>query len=185
MSLFYIYIYICRFLWPPPFNYPLASFGPIGLFSIFFKFYDFLGGFLSPPSHIMSKSRTLRKFPQLNDNVKFCIVFYEGQHNDSRTNLSISLTSCDVGATIVNHVNVVGMIHNSDQVTGVYCVDSLEESEEAFEVKGKVVILCGGPITDELRNLDGVKTRAVMGSSGTHIVLPSYLAPSHMVDHLL
>lgn len=170
------------FLWPPPFMYPLASLGSFGLFSIFFKFYDMLGEFTSPPSHIMSKARTLRKFPQLHDRVKFCVVFYEGQHNDSRTNTSIAVTAADYGATIANHVSVVGFMKDGEKVNGVYCEDSL--GKEKFEVRGKMVILCGGPLTDELRSLDSLESlekRAVQGASGTHIVLPSYLAPSHMV----
>ncbi len=30
------------FIWPPPFSYPPASLGPLGLFPIFFKFVSFL-----------------------------------------------------------------------------------------------------------------------------------------------
>lgn len=214
------------FLWPPPFGYPLASLGSFGLFSIFFKFYDMLGEFSSPPSHIMTKARTLRKFPQLDDRVKFCVVFYEGQHNDSRTNTSIAMTAADHGAIIANHVSVVGLIQkdegnavsmydqddkNSEHVYGVYCQDNLNheidqdgipvlDSENVFEVRGKVTILCGGPLTDSLRSLNMSPTtkeveaekkkksegfvRAVQGATGTHIVLPSYLAPSHMVPYL-
>lgn len=48
-------------IWPPPFGYVPASLGPLGLFPLFFKFYDFLGNFSSPPSHIMTTSRAARK----------------------------------------------------------------------------------------------------------------------------
>lgn len=48
-------------LWPPPFNFPPAALGPLGLFSAFFKFYDSLTGFTCPPSHIMNNSRAQRK----------------------------------------------------------------------------------------------------------------------------
>lgn len=49
------------FLWPPPFQgNPFGSFGPLGIFPLFFKFYDSLCGFRCPPSHIMTKARTYR-----------------------------------------------------------------------------------------------------------------------------
>jgi len=32
-------------LWPPPFGFLPAALGPLGLFPIFFKFYDMMGGF--------------------------------------------------------------------------------------------------------------------------------------------
>ncbi len=60
-------------IWPPPFDYPPAALGPLGLFPLFFKFYDALGSFASPPSHIMTPARTKRKFPQMiNTALKYC-----------------------------------------------------------------------------------------------------------------
>ena len=41
----------------PPFGYLPAALGPLGLFPLFFKFYDALSGFNCPPSHIMKPSR--------------------------------------------------------------------------------------------------------------------------------
>ena len=46
-------------------RYPPAIFGPVGLFSMFFKFYDGMCGFSCPSSHILSRKRAARIFPQL------------------------------------------------------------------------------------------------------------------------
>ena len=181
-----------------------------------------------PPSHIMTKQRTLRKFPQLHDGVKYCVVFYEGQHNDSRTNVALALTAADHGAAVANHAEVVGMMREfedgggrgSGRVVGVRVRDRLAPSgaistsgeEDAavgttVDVRGKVIMFCGGPFTDELRDIehesggggsegnDGGQPeaaslsmeridRAVKGASGIHVVLPGYFAPSGigMVD---
>ena len=129
----------------------------------------------------MTKQRTLRKFPQLHDGVKYCVVFYEGQHNDSRTNVALALTAADHGAAVANHAEVVGMIREfegggggsgSGRVVGVRVRDRLapsgggtsgkEEQEEdaaaaagaTMDVRGKVVMFCGGPFTDELRDIE-------------------------------
>ena len=84
------------FLWPPPFGFVPAALGPVGLFPMFFKMYDAMGGFCSPPSHIMWPSRAVRKYPQLaNDKIKYCSIFYEGQHDDARTNLAIGTRFID------------------------------------------------------------------------------------------
>lgn len=199
-------------IWPPPFGYPPAALGPLGLFTVFFKFvslflsfflslcccfcadgfyhlsccdfqYDALSGFNCPPSHIMTKSRAKRKFPQLaNNKVKYCSVFYEGMHDDARTNLAIAQTAAKEGAAIANYCEVVSLLkENSSQperVTGAMVRDVV--TNETFPVRAKSILLCGGPFTDELRNMedDQATNRAVTGASGIHIILPSYFAPS-------
>jgi len=166
-------------IWPPPFNYPPAALGPLGLFPLFFKFYDSLCGFSCPPSHIMTRSRARRKFPQLaNHEVKYSSIFYEGQHDDARTNLAIALTAAQEGADIVNYANVTQLLKNENgKVVGAAIQDTL--SGDVFNVYATVVIFCAGPFTDELRKLeDETSGRAVQGAGGIHIVLPSYYAPS-------
>ena len=98
---------VCPFtewhIWPPPFGHWLFSFFPI-LAPAVFKFYDGLSQFTCPPSFIMGKKEARAKFPQLNKkDIKYCAVFYEGQHNDARTNLAIALSAAEKGADIANY----------------------------------------------------------------------------------
>ena len=52
----------------------------------------------------MGKKEARAKFPQLNKkDIKYCAVFYEGQHNDARTNLAIALSAAEKGADIANY----------------------------------------------------------------------------------
>ena len=95
--------------WPPPFGHPIFAIAPLVL-PFIFKFYDSLSGFTCPPSHVMSKARATRKFPQLGTDVKYVQVFYEGQHNDARTNVAIALTAAEQGACVANHVEATGLI---------------------------------------------------------------------------
>ena len=98
---------VCPFtewhIWPPPFGHWLFSFFPI-LAPAVFKFYDGLSQFTCPPSFVMGKKESRAKFPQLNEQpLKYCAVFYEGQHNDARTNLAIALSAAEKGADIANY----------------------------------------------------------------------------------
>ena len=121
----------------------------------------------------MLPSRARRKFPQLNnDEIKYCSIFYEGMHDDARTNLAIALTSAKYGASILNYGQVVELLHDSNgKAAGAVICDKL--TGEKFKVHAKSVILCGGPFTDSLRQLEQNGEHnfkpAVTGASGIHI----------------
>mmetsp|Transcript_7499 Transcript_7499/g.13508 ORF Transcript_7499/g.13508 Transcript_7499/m.13508 type:complete len:540 (-) Transcript_7499:210-1829(-) len=143
------------------------------------KFYDGLGSFVSPPSHIMLPRRAMRKFPQLDEDVKYFQVFYEGQHNDARTATYIALTAAQEGATVANHVEMIGLLRggsNDKKATGIRCRDNLSGQE--FDVHAKEIVFAGGPFTDSLRALEDPNAKpAVAAAAGTHIVLPGYFCP--------
>lgn len=158
----------------------------MGCPSIYLCQYDSLSGFSCPPSHIMTPSRARRKFPQLaNASIKYCPVFYEGMHDDARTNLAIALTAAEHGAIMTNYCEVVGLLKDgpltgleaNERVTGATIRDKV--SGETFRVHAKAILFCGGPFTDDLRNLEDKHSKsAVDGAAGIHIVLPSYYAPA-------
>lgn len=134
----------------------------------------------------MSRARAQRKFPQLANNLlKYCSVFYEGTHDDARTNLAVAQTAAREGAMMLNYCEAVEFIRDDagQKVVGVKVHDHL--SGEVAVVRTKGLLLCGGPFTDELRLKEDASSKpAVTGAAGIHIVLPSYFAPSGigMVD---
>jgi glycerol-3-phosphate dehydrogenase len=180
--------------WPPPMGHPLFALAPITL-PMVMKFYDSLSGFTCPPSHIMSIARSERKFPQLDttSDIKYFQIFYEGQHNDSRTNTCLALTAAEEGATIANYIEMIDIITNptTGKAIGVKCRNNLSSRNETFNVYSKSIIFCGGPFSDELRlmeyknndtNTGGASKKndfspAVAAAAGTHIVLPGYYSP--------
>lgn len=129
----------------------------------------------------MTPSRARRKFPQLATNeIKYCSVFYEGTHDDARTNLAIAQTAAKEGASIANYCEVIELLRKdpSDpkRVTGAVVRDAVDNA--TFEVHAKSVLICGGPFTDEVRRMEDKQAKdAVTGAAGIHIVLPSYFAP--------
>jgi glycerol-3-phosphate dehydrogenase len=40
------------------------------------------------------------------DSLVGAMVYYDGAHNDSRTNIALALTAAAYGATVANHVEV-------------------------------------------------------------------------------
>lgn len=116
----------------------------------------------------MTPSRARRKFPQLaNSDIKYCPIFYEGQHDDARTNLAIAQTAAKEGASIANYCEVTQLLRQEDmdakkhvdgtikktgKVVGAKIKDVL--SGKSFNVKAKTILFCGGPFTDELRKLE-------------------------------
>lgn len=187
--------------WPPPFGHPLFAIAPLILPAVF-KFYDSMSGFSCPPSHIMGKQRAERKFPQLkHEDAKYYSVFYEGQHDDSRTNTYIALTAAEEGSSVANYVEMIDVIKNNEgKAIGVRARDNLSGKE--FEIHAKVgcsishislklisqthfkcisliyikaIIFAGGPFTDKLRQIEDPSCKpAVAAAAGTHIVLPDY-----------
>ena len=118
----------------------------------------------------MTPSRARRKFPQLaNSDIKYCPIFYEGQHDDARTNLAIAQTAAMEGAMIANYCEVTTLLRQDDidgkknttgkktgKVMGATVKDVL--SGKTFNVKAKTILFCGGPFTDELRKLEDPKS---------------------------
>lgn len=150
----------------------------------------------------MRPSRAKRKFPQLRNNeIKYCPVFYEGIHDDARTNLAVAQTAAVEGAHIVNYCEAIALIHETQDDTQSNNSINDEEAElttttttskgkvigakvrdvvtgRTFDVYAKSILLCGGPFTDELRHMEDANCKdAVNGASGIHIVLPAYYAP--------
>jgi glycerol-3-phosphate dehydrogenase len=165
---------------PPPMGHPLFGYFPF-LAPVVFKFYDTLSVFTCPPSYVLTKSRAQRDFPQLDpDGLKYAAVFYEAQHNDSRTNLAIAMTAAEKGAAIANYTEMVDLIHNeAGRVVGAVVLDRMTGKQ--WKVYAKKVVLAGGPFTDQLRSMEAGKVPpAVRGSAGTHIVLPGYFVPHNM-----
>jgi len=104
---------------------------------------------------------------KLADNIKYCSIFYEGQHDDARTNLAIALTAAERGAAIANYCSVIELQKGADgkKVTGAIVRDEI--TGEKFAIRAKAVALCGGPFTDELRKMEEPNSSpAVRGATG-------------------
>lgn len=112
------------------------------------------------------------------------IVYYDGQHNDARMNISMAITAARLGANIANHVAVTELIHEVDEhgkkkCVGAKCLDRYANKE--FNIRAKCVVNATGPYTDDIRLMDNPSEKKIcQPSSGVHIVLPDYYSPQNM-----
>lgn len=165
------------------------------------KAYDILaGGENMESSYIMTKGRALEAFPMLKaDGLVGALVYYDGQHNDARMNVSLIMTAVQHGATVANHASLIALHKSpSGALSGALVRDRFTGEEIAVRAKG--VINATGPFSDALLQLDSITPAGFQGkdlpedasknltayknvvapSSGVHITLPNYYSPRTM-----
>ncbi|KAI8871346.1 DAO-domain-containing protein [Ramicandelaber brevisporus] len=151
------------------------------------KAYDFFAGREAiQKSYFLSRSRAIEAFPMLKrDNLVGALVYFDGQHNDSRMAVALALTAVSHGAVVANHTEVTGLIKERDIATGAEkCRGAVVRdtlSGEQFVVKCKGIINATGPFTDAIRKMDDPSIPDIVApSAGVHIVLPNYYSPENM-----
>ncbi|KAK2730376.1 glycerol-3-phosphate mitochondrial [Colletotrichum kahawae] len=152
------------------------------------KAYDFLAGSEGiESSYFLTRFKALEAFPMLKrTDLVGALVYYDGAHNDSRMNVSISMTAALYGATVVNHMEVLSLQKDaSGRLCGATVKDLVTSKNgqkiEDVPVKAKCVVNCTGPFTDSIRKMDQPDCKAIVSpASGVHIILPGYYSPSNM-----
>lgn len=151
------------------------------------KMYDFLAGSENmESSYVLSRGKAMEAFPMLkSEGLVGAVVYYDGQHNDTRMNVALALTAVHYGAVMANHTEVV-KLHKEEvagkkepQICGARVKDLLTGDE--IDVNCKGVINATGPFSDSIRKLDFPTAQDIVApSSGVHITLPGYYSPRGM-----
>ncbi|KAK2593888.1 mitochondrial glycerol-3-phosphate dehydrogenase [Conoideocrella luteorostrata] len=151
------------------------------------KMYDLLAGSQGlESSYLLSRSKAIDSFPLLRrDNLVGALVYYDGQHNDSRMNVSLALTASLYGATVLNHVEVTALEKDANgKICGAKVRDLINEGgsdSEPFTVRAKGVINATGPFTDAVERMDDPQRKEIVApASGAHVMLPGKLCPKGM-----
>eukprot|EP00300_Choanocystis_sp_HF-7_P011561 c17517_g1_i2.p1 GENE.c17517_g1_i2~~c17517_g1_i2.p1 ORF type:complete len:367 (+),score=82.77 c17517_g1_i2:223-1323(+) len=130
------------------------------------------------PSYYISAKEAARRFPMMSQQgLKGCVVYFDGQMDDARMNVSLALTAATKGATVVNHMSVESLIKDdSGKVVGVNTTDNITGAK--FNVFGKVVVNACGPFVDSLCHMANENhIDLIMPAQGTHVLLPDFYAP--------
>nr|ODN86463.1 glycerol-3-phosphate dehydrogenase [Cryptococcus depauperatus CBS 7841] len=152
------------------------------------KLYDMLAGKENMEgAYWMGKGKTLEAFPMLKKGgLVGSVVYYDGQHNDSRMNISLVMSAVQHGAVVTNYTEVVELHKRPDPSKGgqerIYAATIKDrQTGETFKVRCRGVINATGPFSDGLRKLDEPTTQEIVApSAGTHITLPSYYGSKTM-----
>ncbi|KAJ0160818.1 Glycerol-3-phosphate dehydrogenase, mitochondrial [Colletotrichum tanaceti] len=146
------------------------------------KAYDLLAGSQGlESSYYVSTNKALEAFPMLRrDNMVGALVYYDGQHNDSRMNVSLALTAALYGATVLNHVEVTSLEKNPNgKITGAKVRDVMTPGSDSFTVRAKGVINATGPFADAVERMDNPDRKPIVApASGAHIMLPGDICPN-------
>ncbi|SBT79406.1 FAD-dependent glycerol-3-phosphate dehydrogenase, putative [Plasmodium malariae] len=174
---------------PVPIVMPIYKLWQVPYFAYNIKIYDLLADLVCyfdkvvPNSRYIQKVNTMEHFPLLKkENLKGSLLYYDGQHNDSRMNINLILTSAmdeyvpgQIGATICNHMEVIGFIKHeqSQKIIGVKVLDKINNKE--MEIYAKIIINATGPYGDVVRKIANENRKPMIQLSvGCHFILPKW-----------
>lgn len=176
-----------------PILLPLRKWYEAPYFWVGAKAYDLLAsseGLQS--SYFLTRSKTIDAYPTLNrENLCGSLVYFDGQHNDSRMNIALAMTAAHYGVTVLNHAEVVGLEKDtSGRLCGARIRDLLPSTNgtssnpkegDDFIVYAKGIVNATGPYADAINQMDEPEKREIVApSTGVHVVLPSYFSPPNM-----
>ncbi len=159
----------------PSYAWWQAPFYGIGL-----KMYDALAGSAGIGStRFLSKTELLQRAANCKTaHLQGGVEYWDAQFDDARLALALALTAERLGAVVLNHARVTGLLHDSadgsPRVVGAQVQDAL--TGEPTTVRARCVINATGVWVDELRAADGAALHRpvkpmVAPSQGTHIVV--------------
>ena len=104
------------------------------------KVYDMMAGNMGlGPSTIIDQKETVELINNVQqEGLRGGVIYHDGQFDDSRMAITLALTASNLSATMINYIEVKGLIKENDFITGVEALD--RESGEKFTIKTKVVI---------------------------------------------
>ncbi len=126
-----------------------------------------------PPSRWISKQETLQMMPGLSTRIHSAVLYYDGQMDDARYCLALVQSAAELGAVVVNHLEVIGFQKdNAGKLAAAIVEDQIEKSQ-AFEIKAHQFLNCTGPFADSVRQLaNPALAPRIRPSKGVHLVLP-------------
>lgn len=160
---------------------PIYTLWEIPYYWMGLKAYDWIASSTTlPKSGYLSPSQISEKIPQIHtDGLTGGVVYYDGQFNDTRFNITVIKSAMALNAVVFNYAEVDSLKYNENgKISGATIHDKI--AGEKFDINALVVINATGPYADSIRKMDDPQiTPIIMASSGTHIILDKKLMPVH------
>ncbi len=163
---------------PLPILTPLYSWFQIPYMMTGLKMYDALAGRANlKSSRFVGRDEALKRFPMLKkEGLRGAVLYYDGQFDDARMNVSLALTAAEEGAAVGNHLEVTALLKSGKRVSGASVRDTL--TGKTWDIWAKTVVNATGPFTDAIRQFDNKDAPPMLtASSGVHIVLDGRFSP--------
>eukprot|EP00884_Botryococcus_braunii_P011342 jgi/Botrbrau1/20208/Bobra.31_1s0005.1 len=169
---------------PLPIMTPCYKWWEVPFYWAGLKAYDLVAGTQGlTMSRFVTSRESRREFPTLaargpgGYSLKGTILYYDGQFNDSRLNVTLAATAAAAGASVLNYADVTKLLKDANgQVIGAAVHD--KQGGGTIQVYAKQVINAAGPFCDSVRQLSDPNCQPmIMPSSGVHITLPDYYSP--------
>lgn len=128
-------------------------------------------------TRILGKKELFATLPSLQKKgLKGGVAYSDGQFDDARLAIALARTADDLGGTLLNYVNVTGLVKENSKVVGIRAQDELGGRE--YEISTKVVINATGVFVDDILDMDDPDSpAAVMPSQGVHLVISKDFFP--------
>lgn len=152
------------------------------------KVYNMLSGrYKFGPTQRLSKEETLERLPTIKtEGLRGGVVYYDGQFDDARLLINLVTTATEQGATLLNYVQVIDLLHDTDGFICGVAVRDLETGRE-LEINSKVVVNATGAFCDPVRRMSDPEAKNMIApSQGIHLVFPRSFLPGDsaiMVPH--
>jgi glycerol-3-phosphate dehydrogenase len=163
-----------------PFVIPCYRWWERTYYGIGLKLYQWLAGKLGfGPTRWLNRAETLRRLPGVKPaGLRGGVVYSDGQFDDSRLLINLASTALAAGATVVNYVRAVKLVHDDGgELRGIVVQD--QENGARAELIARAVINATGPFCDEVRHLDDPTAPPLLArSQGAHIVLDRSFLPA-------
>lgn len=163
---------------PLPILTPLYNRIEVPYYRTGLKLYDRLAGKSAiHKSYFVNARDALQKFPMLKpERLRGGVIYFDGQFDDARMNVSIATTAAKQGAVIANYVEVLSLLKSDKQLSGATVKDLFTGKQ--WDIRAKVIVNATGPFADTIRKMDDAQCPALLSaSSGTHIILDSRFSP--------
>ena len=120
-----------------------------------------------PKHQFLSRSRSLAKWSHLNPEIVNTATYYDGAILKPERLAIELILDAEAGNSNAHALNYVNMVGGSEDT--IILRDEL--TDEAYDIRPKLVINAAGPWIDFANRKLGVSTRFIGGTKGSHIVL--------------